>query len=102
MITDYEATKYEELGITKEQAEVEEKEIKPLTYRKFCCIKREYPSLDELDVKIAAVRKAIEHEEEHFDVTSKIDLYFGTCFVVFSKQSDMVRAISHFESSLLW
>lgn len=52
-------------------------------------------------MKIQMVQKKMKQLEENLDVKSKIDLYFGTAFVVFNKQSDMIRAIQTFENSLI-
>lgn len=81
----------------------ERDDLGPPPYRKyFCCKKVKHPTIEQIDDGLEKTKVKIDELESHLKVDSGTDMYFGTAFVVFKYQYDMVKVVDHFESSLVW
>lgn len=50
---------------------------------------------------ITKTEKALEKLKKELDVDTDKDLYCGTAFIIFEKQSHSVRVVRHFEVNLI-
>jgi hypothetical protein len=98
----YEEEKLKELGKTAQEAEAEEIDLKPPPTR-FCyfCCKKDFPPAPVLEDALEKGEKAIREVKDHMDVDTEKDLFCGVAFVIFEKQSDVIRVLHFFEISIL-
>lgn len=64
-------------------------------------MKKEYPSLEVINEEIRNTESELEDIKKEMDVNTEQDLYCGTAFVVFNRQSHANRIINLFQVSLV-
>lgn len=97
----YKERKLKKLGISEEEAEQEEMDMRPPSRRKCFCMKKPFPDASFLEMALASIQKKIEEEKKHFDVTSEKDLFVGSAFITFNDQQHTDSVVEHFEVTII-
>jgi len=80
----YKERKLKKMGITEEDAEAEELDMRPPGKKRYCFFRKPFPDASFLELALASIQKKIEAEKKHFDVTSEKDLFVGSAFITFN------------------
>jgi len=97
----YKKKKLKELGINEKEAIYRNKDLSPPpTKRCFCC-KKEYPTKEEIFERIKQTEEELKEIHKKMDETDEKDLYCGTAFIVFNKQSEADQTVAYFQVNLL-
>jgi hypothetical protein len=64
-------------------------------------MKKEYPPLEVINEEIRKTEGELEEIKKEMDVNTEQDLYCGTAFIVFNRQSHANRIINLFQVSLV-
>ena len=99
-LNSYKNRRLQKLGITEEEARATGAEVYPPP-ETFCCFSTAWPTVEHCEKELVELQKQEEKEREHLDVTSEKDLFFGTAFVIFNKQSSATKVLDKFEVSPL-